>query len=134
MRILLVPLVATFYLLVAVNISLGKPGDQPKADPTKEELNKLNGRWVAITFEKDGQKAPKEAFKGLEFRFDGDSLVIKGAFKDTRQLPNKVRIDPKVKPKSINYANLGTPKNPLKGIYELDGDRLKLCITIGPGE
>src|SRR5262245_29214839 len=134
MRILLVPLIATFYLLVPVSISLGKPGDQSKADPTKEEPKTLNGRWVALTFEKDGQKAPKEAFKGLEFRFDGDSLVMKGTFKDGRELPNTVRIDPKAKPKSIDYANLGTPKNPFKGIYELDSDRLKLCITMGPGE
>jgi uncharacterized protein (TIGR03067 family) len=80
--------------------------------------------------ERDGEQFPEELVKALKRTITGDKYVItrdgetiaKGTF----------TLDAGQKPKTIDAKMEGVDK-PIQGIYELEGDTLKIC-NAGPGE
>jgi uncharacterized protein (TIGR03067 family) len=96
-------------------------------DADKEEVKKLAGTWHLVSFEIDGrQELPKDGrlvIQGDTMKtYVGDKLVSESTFS----------IDPTKKPRTIDWQSI-KPKAGIKsiGIYELQGDRLKLCGTEG---
>lgn len=98
-----------------------------RADDAKKDVNALQGKWSVVSLTRDGktEAISKDAVRVM----DGDAytmklhqlLTIKGTFK----------IDPTTNPKAIETtASTGPYKDkPLLGIYELDGDSLKICYA-----
>ncbi len=91
--------------------------DTPKDDETKKEQEKLKGTWVVVSSEKSGK--PHEDTKNAKFIFDGDELtvILKG---DENKGKDGFRLNLSKKQKWID-SRLG------RGIYELDGDGLRIC-------
>ena len=102
-------------------------------DGNKEHLDmeyaKLEGTWHVLSLEVDGMKIPKETIKeskliikGKEFTMKEKVATYKGTFS----------IDPSKKPKTIDIKFTEGPENgnTSLGIYELDGDDLKLCLSV----
>ncbi len=100
--------------------------DEPKSD----DKAKLQGVWKVTSLESQGEKAPAEAASGVRFVFDGDKLVIQQG--DDGRTAAEFKLNSAVTPKTIDLTNAEEKKTVL-GIYELDGDTLKLCLT-EPGE
>jgi uncharacterized protein (TIGR03067 family) len=118
-----------FGVLLVASASFVSGADDKKADAVAEELKKLEGTWLRLSFEFDGQKEDVDV--------KGARAVIKGNVV-TFFIGEKVfgeatfSIDPTKKPKTMD----STSTKPEKGqktlaIYELIGDNLKICVTQG---
>jgi uncharacterized protein (TIGR03067 family) len=103
------------------------------ADDAKQQSEKLQGTWGAVTFIQDGQgegpevapdKSPvRWVFKEdrVTFLADVEEASAKGIFK----------LDPSAKPNAIDVSFPAAPNakqgQTFLGIYELDGETLKIC-------
>jgi uncharacterized protein (TIGR03067 family) len=86
----------------------------------------LQGTWVAVSVERDGERRPDDEARGQELLFDGDRLTYRTKKGDKGA---SYRLDATRKPKEIDVAfDEGTR---MRAIYELDGTRLRLCWTKG---
>jgi uncharacterized protein (TIGR03067 family) len=92
------------------------PGD--KKGKTDQEL--IQGKWVVASGEKDGKEAPADIVGKLAFTFEGGTLTVRAGEQA------KFKLDATKKPKAIDITIEG--KGDVKGIYELTGDTLKLCV------
>jgi uncharacterized protein (TIGR03067 family) len=87
-----------------------KPGTDARA---------IQGVWVVISAELNGKAV--ESSKGDKFTFSGDKVTIQNAVK--KSAPETFTLDEAASPKRIDIAG----EQPSQGIYQLDGDKLKLC-------
>jgi uncharacterized protein (TIGR03067 family) len=99
----------------------------PQGDSAKEELKRLAGAWDLVSFEIDGGKETVKdgrlVIQGQKMtNYIGDKLLAESTFS----------IDLTKKPKAIDWVSI-KPNEGMKsiGIYELDGDTLKICGTDG---
>jgi uncharacterized protein (TIGR03067 family) len=92
-------------------------------DAAKKELEKLQGKWKAEKFVIMGQEIPADVLAKMGLTCKGSELIPS----DNPNDPATIKLDPAVKPKTIDL----TEKNQKVslGIYELDGDTLKLCFA-----
>ena len=96
-----------------------------------DEMKKFAGTWAPVAVEVNGMKLDEEMIKELRYVFKedgtwkltaGDNTVADGTF----------TVDPTKKPKTIDYKIVNSFQEEDKGktslgIYELDGDKLKVC-------
>jgi RNA polymerase sigma factor (sigma-70 family) len=115
------------------------PADSPPAGPAekntavKKALRKLAGTWQVMTVESDGKTGAAEDIKGLAYVFEANGKW-KLARDDQTLAEGTFVIDPAKDPPTIDYKIVSTTAEQDKGksslgIYELDGDRLKVCRT-----
>jgi uncharacterized protein (TIGR03067 family) len=101
------------------------------ADKPETDKEKLQGTWIAESFEEGGKKAPEEEVKSRNTQviFAGDkvTLPIKGEGKAF-----DYKLDQEKKPKEIDV--LHEKGKTAKGIYQVKGDTLELCLDKGDGE
>lgn len=119
-------------ILVWVSV-LGMAADPPKADDAAKELKRLQGTWEMVGLEVNGEEVPAKKLAGTTLTIRGDKYITK--VKDTaREVTFK--LDPKSEPKAIDmYFPDGVEAAKLsKGIYQVDGDTLKVCRHQMPGE
>ncbi len=96
-----------------------------------EDDDKLQGSWKVISIEKNGKKQPEDATKAMKFVIKGDKFVLKVGDQDNE---SSFKLDAGKKPKSITLAiKTGDKEEVIKGIYQLDGDDLKICAAGEPG-
>ena len=105
-----------------------------KQKPAPTEQEKLQGTWEVVVLVKDGEKMlPADDLKG-RIVVEGDKLRFiltpKGKDDFTR-MSAAIKLDPSKSPKTID-ATVAKGEVAL-GIYEVEGDNLKLCLT-DPGE
>ena len=125
---------ASTCLAVALGLSLPVlAGDGPPAD-----AERLEGVWQAVEGEAGGAPIPPDDLKKIRIRIDAGTFQT--FFDGKPNSPkNRVKLLTDAKPKGIDLlADEGGEKGRVRdrGIYELDGDRLKLCIHEGsrPGK
>ena len=95
------------------------------AQDTKKEQEKLQGTWSVVTAERDG--AADDGIKNDKLVIAGDKITIKKGGGGDEE-PVTFTTDPTKKPKQID-VNAGGQV--ILGIYDLDGENLKLCISKG---
>jgi uncharacterized protein (TIGR03067 family) len=105
--------------------------DAPASDVNAKDLAKMQGDWMVVSITRDGHKLSDDEAQTL-FRtitgnkyttFNFNKPVGKGIFK----------IDSTKTPKTIDSTPVGPAKpQPILGIYEFEGDKLKICYG-GPG-
>jgi uncharacterized protein (TIGR03067 family) len=119
MRALLAVLVATGLAVAA----LAGADD----DAVKKEKQSLQGKWTIVSVDRDGKAVDmwKDGVRLIEG--DNYTLTTKGgdSFKGTFAL------DPAKVPKAIDFSPAGGQYKgkTLRGIYEIDGDMLKICFA-----
>jgi uncharacterized protein (TIGR03067 family) len=98
-----------------------------KADVAKE-LKKFHGVWTFESVEAGGKKTPAEELKGLTVTFAGDKYTVKKG--DEVIQVGIQKLDPSRSPKAIDVTvTEGLRKGAVMlGIYEIDGDTLKVCF------
>jgi uncharacterized protein (TIGR03067 family) len=100
-------------------------------DPTATEWEKFTGIWQCVGGERGGEALPSDQTLEIRMVFQGNRLTL-----HTRgQLTTfDVRIDPEPNPKVfIMTARDGSFKGKSAfGIYEWDGEKLRLCIPNRP--
>jgi uncharacterized protein (TIGR03067 family) len=96
-------------------------------DAAKEDREKLQGVWAITSSERDGKPEQGDSKSPLELGFAAETFrfhLPAGA-----RHPQPYQLDPNAKPKAIDWLAGGRhgPSEPLLGIYELEGDTLKIC-------
>ena len=119
---MLVPVLSA--VLAAASLAAGS-SDSPERT-AKQELKKLQGMWALKEKTINGKESPKESLKadpGMEIK--GDSVKM-------GQVEFKIVIDPSQKPKTIDRLIKAPDGREIKsqGIYELDGDTLKMYMPV----
>jgi uncharacterized protein (TIGR03067 family) len=114
-----VGILATTLLIVA----------QTDADKSaKEELARLKGEWRLVSSEANGRKASRDEMKKVTLRVVGTTLTVNQGDKSSDYA---VTLRADKTPKQIDLVpGEGPDKDKtLPGIYLLDGDHLKLCLS-----
>jgi RNA polymerase sigma factor (sigma-70 family) len=98
------------------------------AQDAKADKEKLQGTWEFVSGQfggKEAQGAEAEEMKKQKFVFKGDKV--------TSKVESEYTVDPTKKPKEIDVKiDEGPPqeRGTWKGIYELRGDELTLCMAL----
>jgi uncharacterized protein (TIGR03067 family) len=120
-------------ILIAIVVTATLPshaGDDRDKENGKSDLERLQGTWEAVTAEHDGQDASEED-KGLRIIFRDDLCIAETNGKRSENLDDSVKLDQSASPKTIDHCVTfpGGYKLQLRGIYELNGDSLKICLN-----
>jgi uncharacterized protein (TIGR03067 family) len=98
-------------------------------DDAKKELEKLQGDWVMVSSERNGEALPDEQVKALRRTIKDDEFTVT---RDNETVAKgKFTVDPSKSPKTIDVTITegdNTDKT-MKGIYEIDGDNYKVCFA-----
>jgi uncharacterized protein (TIGR03067 family) len=113
-------------LVVAAGLLLG--ADKNKDDDSKKGQDALEGTWKVTSVETGGQKGGGDENVVIEFKKDRYTVKLDG--NEIEQ--GTFKLDPTKKPKTIDFSitkgNDMGKKQP--GIYDVDGDTLKICVTM----
>jgi uncharacterized protein (TIGR03067 family) len=102
-------------LLLTAGLALAGQPDKGKAPA------ELQGTWKLVGVEADGEmlefppNLPRWVIKGTKVRYGGGPLA-------------DLTVDPKANPKVIDLE-WAAPKRTYEGIYQVEGDTLKLCVN-----
>jgi uncharacterized protein (TIGR03067 family) len=113
-------------LLAVVGVSLLAGALVAQGGDAKKE--KLEGTWAVVSGEKGGEKAPEDAFKDVKITFAGDKMSFQ---KGDKSQDGTIKLDPAKKPREIDITREGKTA---RGIYELTGNTLKLCIAFADND
>ncbi len=121
---------AVTVLALLATLAAAAPADKA-AGPTDDHA-RLQGNWTAVSGEQDGQKLADDAVKGVRVTFDGDEVSF---FPKQDKSRVTFRLESAGTPRGLTMtAQEGPDKGKsIPGIYELQGDRLKLCVALKPG-
>jgi uncharacterized protein (TIGR03067 family) len=113
-----------FLAVGAVSIVVLVPacGGRGKDEQSKRDHAALQGEWEIVSAESNGEPPPPGLLNGAKFAFSGDKLTLLGK-EGTFELDAT---------KSLRQIDFVRGKTRQIGIYELDGDNLKLCV--GPAD
>ena len=106
-------------------MTLGLLMNAIRADDAKKDQEKLQGTWSVVSAEADGTAT--DEIKNDKLVFAGDKITIKKAGGDEEHVT--FTLDTSKKPKQIDINADGKM---IQAIYELDGDKLKVCAAM-PG-
>ena len=115
------------FLVIAVGLSLA--ADEVKKEPLDREYARFEGSWQVVSLEVGGMKMPEKSLKDARLIIKGKEFTMKDRIAAYR---GTFSIDIGKKPKTIDMKFTEGPEkgNTSYGIYELDGDNFKLCLTI----
>ena len=92
----------------------------------KDKLH-FQGVWSMVAYSFDGRSKPSKDIPPTTHSYDGDEVTT--LIGGSPYFMEKITIDPSKNPRTIDFEMIGQSK-PIKklGIYEFNGDRLKLCL------
>ena len=99
----------------------------------KPDLEKIQGSWKAVEAEQEKKDATAKELEqmNIRFTFKGDKLRLQKMEPDNQPLETdgEFSLNPSTNPKQIDFGIYrGKELLNSRGIYELDGDSLKICF------
>jgi uncharacterized protein (TIGR03067 family) len=114
-------------MFVALGIGLLVAAARAEDKSSSGDKEKLQGTWVLVSGEHDGQPIPEDVAKTVKLVFAGDKVTL---HHNDQKNEGTFKLAPGKKPKEID---LDMDSGAVKGIYQLDGDTLKLA-NAKPGD
>lgn len=110
---------------MATSLMAAEPSKQ---DAVTKDTDRIQGTWKLVALEADGKQAPAEIVDALKLVFEDDTLTFTPG--EPGFTNYKFKLDPTTRPARFTMMHAdGTNKGETeKGIYSLDGDRLKICF------
>ena len=96
----------------------------------KKDKAALQGKWKITSFETKGGKDANLEGAHMEFDKDGKNLTFT---KGDETKKGTFKLNPTAKPKEIDIMP-GDENKTFVGIYQLDKDKLKLCLAPDAGD
>jgi uncharacterized protein (TIGR03067 family) len=119
------------WVLVAAGLLLA--ADAPRDEAAKKDLERMQGDWAADSYVQDGVEVPRDDAQSLFRTVKGNGYTV---FRFNKAIgKGTFTLDATKRPRAIDArpaAGKGEAP-PILGIYELDGDTLKLCFAM-PGK
>jgi uncharacterized protein (TIGR03067 family) len=109
--------------LVGLVISISFVAAANAQDDAKKDLDKLQGTWKAEKMIFMGEDAPADVVGKFTLTCKGSEFIPSDNASDVAT----IKLDTTAKPKAIDLTEKN--KKVSLGIYELDGDTLKLCFA-----
>jgi uncharacterized protein (TIGR03067 family) len=116
--------------MVLTGLFLAADG-KPAAD-----LEAIRGDWKVVGLEIDGKELPLPADSKLKMVFGHDTMRLDDGVREMdKQLAFKYALDPATTPKIIDLTGTNDQfkDETLEGIYQLQGDKLVLCLQLPKG-
>jgi RNA polymerase sigma factor (sigma-70 family) len=110
----------------------GTPVPAGKQADAQDDRDKLQGDWAAVAVREEGKELGAEERADVHVLIKGDEITFYPIKEKARV---KFRLDPASSPKAMTLTEVeGEDKgSSIPAIYEVNGDRLKLCIAIKKG-
>jgi len=112
-------------VLLACGLLIGA-GDGQKSDQGKGDLDQMQGNWQAVAMEAKGKAKSVDDVKKFQLIVNKDAFTVKLDGAD--HLSGKLVLRADKKPKQVDLVQETGPL--YKGIYEINGQRLKMCVCI----
>jgi uncharacterized protein (TIGR03067 family) len=97
-----------------------------KADQSKKDLENMQGNWHAVALEVKGMPSGDDAIKKFKLIVKRDDYSVKVNGKN--HVSAKLVLRAEKKPNELDLVQETGPV--YKGIYEIDGDTLKICLCL----
>jgi len=110
-------------------LALAAVAEGAKEDAAAEDLKRMQGNWVVVSMEVDGLKVPDDDAMALFRSVKGDRYTVSRYRKVVGK--GTIKLDATKKPRAIDALPAGATgeAKSLLGIYEFDGNKLKLCFA-----
>jgi uncharacterized protein (TIGR03067 family) len=92
-------------------------------DAAKKDLDKMQGVWKVQSATAEGRVQPADEIARWQLTVEGDKYALKTFM--TEEQKGTIKLDPSKKPAAVDFAK-GDKTFP--GIYEIDGDTLKIAV------
>lgn len=116
-----------------MTLSTGITADAPISDAAKRDVAFLEGEWMMLAGQRDGQVAPRIIMRGASRSARGNvsTVIMQGRI----YMKSSYTLDPSKSPKWIDYDVLDGELRGQKqqGIYEIEGNMVKFCFAT-PGQ
>jgi uncharacterized protein (TIGR03067 family) len=121
-----------YFVILATGVLMA--ADPAKDNPSKKDLEKLQGTWLTVSLVDDGkplvdEKTPAKDRAGTKLVYEGNKWIIKVGDKSVAS--GVFKIDSSKTPKEIDILDESGEKNEKTklGIFELNGDTYKYCLA-----
>jgi uncharacterized protein (TIGR03067 family) len=101
--------------------------DAPKEE-SQSDQERMQGTWTVASAEISGKRLTGKEIENLELVIRGNKMTFKDEKNNKKAETLKFKLHPNQKPKAINLTHSGEKKS--RGIYRLEGDRLKICYAV----
>jgi len=96
-------------------------------DPSANDLEAMQGDWAVVEYVADGVKSEDDNAQSLFRTIKGDHYTV--FLFDKALGSGTIKLDATQKPKHIDSLPDKMPGKAFLGIYEIDGNRIKVCYA-----
>lgn len=119
-------------LLVVLSLGLLVSLVRADEDAAKKDLERMQGEWVMVSGESQGQTFPENFVKSAKRMVKGDTYTVTAEGDEgPLNIKGKFKLDPSHKPAHIDATTTMADgeESKLVGIYEFKEDELRVCMA-----